>query len=412
MKKNLFQLLIIILLSIFNVNAQSTHTIMSYNLLNYPGIDTTIRNPHFRTVFSSIQPDILVVQELQSIAGVNGFLNNVLNISSSGYSAGLFVDGFDSDRAIFYKGEHFTFISNTPIKTALRDINEFKVLHKLTQDTLRIYAVHLKASSGTDNEQKRLAEVTELRKVTDLLPANANFIVLGDFNIYSSYEPAFIKLLDKSTSGYFIDPLNLTGIFNQFAYAPYHTQSTRTRSFGDGATGGLDDRFDMILISQSVKDSGGVTYIVNSTRAHGNDGNHYNDSINRPTNSAVGQLVADALHYASDHLPVYASFKFDLPVSVNYEFTASVPDEYILYQNYPNPFNPVTVISYSLSVNSNVSLKVFDVLGREVAVLVNEDQMPGKYEVDFNAADLPSGVYMYRITAGNYSETMKMILLK
>lgn len=412
MHKKLFRLVIIFIFSFSFLYGQSNHIIMSYNLLNYPGIDTTIRNPHFRTIFTSIQPDILVVQELQSLAGVNGFLNNVLKTVSSDYAAGVFIDGFDSDRAIFYKTEHFTFISNTPIRTALRDINEFKVLHKITQDTLRIYAVHLKASSGTDNEQKRLAEVTELRKVTDLLPASAYFIVLGDFNIYRSDEPAFIKLLDKSTSGYFIDPLNLNGIFNQSAYAPYHTQSTRTRSFGDGSTGGLDDRFDMILISQSVKDSGGVTYVINSTRPYGNDGNHYNDSINRPPNAAVGQLVADALHYASDHLPVIASFKFDIPVSVDYEFTASVPGEYVLNQNYPNPFNPVTVISYSLSLYSAVSLKVFDVLGREVAVLVNEEKLPGTYEVDFNAVDLPSGVYMYRIQFGSFIETKKMLLLK
>ena len=236
--------------------AQSQHTIMTYNLLNYPGTDTTIRNPYYRTIFSSIQPDVLVVQEMQSQVGVNGFLSNVLNNVASNYSAGIFIDGTDTDNAIFYKNDVFTFISNIPITTTLRDINEFKLVHNISRDTVRIYSVHLKASTGTDNELRRLEEVTALRNVTDALPSSANFIVVGDFNIYSSSEAAYLRLIDQTTQGYFIDPLELTGIWNNYIFAPYHTQSTRIRSFGGGSTGGLDDRFDMILISKSMLDLG------------------------------------------------------------------------------------------------------------------------------------------------------------
>ncbi len=89
-----------------------------------------------------------------------------------------------------------------------------------------------------------------------------------------------------------------------------------------------------------------------------------------------------------------------------------VPTKYSLSQNYPNPFNPSTVISYQISVNSKVTLKIYDVLGREVAVLVNEYQPAGNYEVEFNAKGLSSGVYYYRIESGNFSDTKKMILLK
>jgi hypothetical protein len=125
--------------------------------------------------------------------------------------------------------------------------------------------------------------------------------------------------------GYFIDPLSLSGTFNQSSFAQYHTQSPRTRSFGGGATGGMDDRFDMILISQSISDVNNITYINGSTVAYGNDGNHYNDSINKPPNTAVGQQIADALHYASDHLPVLATFSFGevIPVQIDV-FTATV----------------------------------------------------------------------------------------
>ena len=93
--------------------------------------------------------------------------------------------------------------------------------------------------------------------------------------------------------------------------------------------------------------------------------------------------------------------------------TSSVnPEKFNLSQNYPNPFNPSTKIKFDLPQAGNVNLRVFDVLGREVSVLVNESLKPGKYEVDFDASALPSGVYFYNLIAGGHVETRKMILLK
>lgn len=89
-----------------------------------------------------------------------------------------------------------------------------------------------------------------------------------------------------------------------------------------------------------------------------------------------------------------------------------LPNKITLYQNYPNPFNPGTVISYRLMVNSFVSIKVFDVLGNEVAALVNEEKPAGIYQVGFNANILSSGVFFYTINAGNNSQTRKMIYQK
>lgn len=86
--------------------------------------------------------------------------------------------------------------------------------------------------------------------------------------------------------------------------------------------------------------------------------------------------------------------------------------DYSLEQNYPNPFNPATQIGYSVSERGNVSLVVYDLLGREVASLVNEVKEPGSYKVNFNASNLPSGVYTYRIQSGNFVQTKKMMLMK
>jgi len=86
--------------------------------------------------------------------------------------------------------------------------------------------------------------------------------------------------------------------------------------------------------------------------------------------------------------------------------------EYSLAQNQPNPFNPTTTIKYSLSEQQFVSLKIFDILGKEVATLVNENKPAGNYEVNFDASNLSSGVYFYQLRAGNFTEMKKMILIK
>ena len=86
--------------------------------------------------------------------------------------------------------------------------------------------------------------------------------------------------------------------------------------------------------------------------------------------------------------------------------------EYKLVQNYPNPFNPSTTIKYQIPKESFVTIKVYDAIGREVATLVNKQQSVGYYNLNFNAANLSSGIYFYRISAGNYTAVKKMLLLK
>jgi hypothetical protein len=89
-----------------------------------------------------------------------------------------------------------------------------------------------------------------------------------------------------------------------------------------------------------------------------------------------------------------------------------IPENFTLYQNFPNPFNPSTVIRYSLRVNGIVTLKVFDLLGREVTTLVNEKQNPGTYSVEFNASSLSSGVYFYQLNAAGFTDAKRMLLIK
>ena len=101
------------------------------------------------------------------------------------------------------------------------------------------------------------------------------------------------------------------------------------------------------------------------------------------------------------------------PVGIS-GMNTEIPGEFSLSQNYPNPFNPTTKIRFDISGSSaaQTSLSVYDLLGREVAALVNEELKPGTYEVNWDASNFPGGVYFYRISAGSFSETRKMILIK
>ncbi len=155
------------------------------------------------------------------------------------------------------------------------------------------------------------------------------------------------------------------------------------------------------------------------------------------SNHSMADLVDDYVHitYFSDPLagnnivgnhpliPVAVMYhKFlaaDLVVGVK-ELHGQVPSAYSLAQNYPNPFNPSTIIRYSVPTTSFVTLKVYDVLGREVATLVNQEQGPGTYSADFNATNVSNGIYFYRLVvsganptqAGNFTDVKKMMLLK
>ena len=122
----------------------------------------------------------------------------------------------------------------------------------------------------------------------------------------------------------------------------------------------------------------------------------------------TGNLTDDTPIEGSDCVVILAkNLKKDLAGNLN-----NVPEEYALLGNYPNPFNPSTIIRYELPKQSYVNLRLYDVLGREVAVLVNEQKPAGRYEIKFDAKNLPSGIYLFRIEAGDFVKTRKMLLLK
>ncbi len=106
------------------------------------------------------------------------------------------------------------------------------------------------------------------------------------------------------------------------------------------------------------------------------------------------------------------SFTASSATGIKNDQTSSSAGAFRLEQNFPNPLNPSTVIGYQIGAVSHVTLKVFNVLGEEVAILVNETQNPGEYRVSFDGSKLPSGIYFYRMNAGSYSAIEKLVLMK
>ena len=137
---------------------------------------------------------------------------------------------------------------------------------------------------------------------------------------------------------------------------------------------------------------------------------------NGTTTEPRSYSFTDDIQFKATESLFYRLKQVDYNGSVDYSDVVSVviemPIEYALDQNYPNPFNPSTVITYSIPQKSNVSLKIYDILGNEIAALVNEQKEAGSYKVQYDASKLSSGVYIYSIQAGEFLETRKMILMK
>jgi len=153
---------------------------------------------------------------------------------------------------------------------------------------------------------------------------------------------------------------------------------------------------------------GGLSWnIIIDSISHQNSYNYYQ--------WLVPNLSSDSCLIRVGEYPCYSDKSdsyFTITYPVNVEGEVNLPTEFSLSQNYPNPFNPTTSLQYAISSRQFVSLKVFDVLGNEIATLVNEEKSAGEYKVEFRAERLPSGIYNYQLKAGSFIQTKKMVLLK
>jgi len=389
--------------------APDTLRIATYNILYFSGSTGPERVPEFRKVIRAMDPDILVVQEMSNQTGVDIFLSDILEvIEPQRWEAVPFRDAPNSENACFYRTGVVEFVSTRYIATQLRDINEY--IFRMPNDTtatIRLYSAHLKAGNTGDDRDRRLAEATIFRNDLNNLPEGSDFLAMGDFNLYYSGEPAYQMLIgEPDNTGRSFDPIDTPGEWHSdVAFAPIHTQATRYDY------GGLDDRFDFILGSRAMFDTLGFEYLDGSYTSFGNDGNHFNVSINYGHNSAVPDSIADALYYASDHLPVFLDLLFHASGSASRKPESLLP-QCRLYPNFPNPFNSQTLIRYEVATPGPVCLQVYDLLGRRVATLAESFQSPGTYTVAFVGQGLASGTYFYSLETARAVQIRSMLLVK
>lgn len=308
----------LLLLFFFSINSlvlgQATDTIsvMFYNLLKFPQ-ENAARITKLESILQESLPDLLMVCELTSASGATAVLNNTLNVNGiSYYDKSTYIPGPDTENMIYYNTIKLGFVEQNVISTAVRDINEYVLYYKsddiaTTLDTtfFYVYVCHLKASLGDSVLRNSMA--LDMKEYMATRSSIENIILGGDFNLYTSSEPAWQTVLNGEGVE-LVDPINSPGSWHiDFGYADIHTQSTRTTSFDTGATGGMDDRFDFIFISPDLNNwSNQAKYVENSYWAYGQDGNHFDIAfIDSPLNTTLPSNIIQDLYDMSDHLPVY-----------------------------------------------------------------------------------------------------------
>ena len=430
MKKNcLFVLLFLLGFSISAIAQNDTLKVMQYNLLNYgnnTGYCTTTnnnindKNGYIRTILTAYYPDILTVCEIGRGSNLpNDFLNNVLNINGLNYwmtSAGSNTGNSSSlINCIFYNSTKLTLTGHHTAQTYTRDVDVYDFTFKNDDSgkiQLTCVIAHLKAGTGSDNESKRKMMAENTMRYLEANYRERNVLIMGDFNLYTSSEPAYQALTNQSTypNSFFIDPLYPYGVGawnSNYNYKDYHTQSTHKDNDSNcHSSGGMDDRFDFILMSENIYGGrDGIRYIGGSYNALGNDGNHYNKSINYPVNQAVSQAVADALYNNSDHIPVTMELVAYLNEDVNEMNTNELS-----FDIFPNPASKEINIRFYQENLNRANILLINTLGQTVYskdVFVNDCLS----EHVINVENLQKGFYFLKITnADGLTNTSKIVV--
>jgi len=382
----IFLIAFISLLSMTAIS-QDTLSIMYYNILNFPGT-TPGRADTLRRTLQYTLPDLLVVNELSSEVGAELILNQSLNVGEiSHYQRAEFTDGPDSDNMLYYDSNKVALYTQFEIETELRLINEY-VLYTLPiiNDTvfLSVYSAHLKASNGSQEENLRFAEAKEFKKHLSNKSEVKNIIFGGDLNIYKSSEKAYTEITTGQDIPLYDPIFSPANWHNNSSYSNIHTQSTRSSQFGGGATGGMDDRFDMIFVSTDILSGAErVKYVNDSYHAFGQDGLRFNQSIRIPSNASAPDSVINALYYMSDHLPVIMDVVIleeanAIAEANRLEFEFQIEKNHIHFSSLEQP----------------LEFKVFDVLGKDV---FSKQLNAGISQIRL-PSQLKSGVYILQFT--------------
>ncbi len=245
--------------------------------------------------------------------------------------------------------------------------------------------------------------------------------------VYERYSTNSAKSIIPSGSGYLYIGGNVSGLYSDFIILKYSLFGDLIwdRTFDSNI--GEDGLHDICLDSNENIYASGISNNGCSTVKFNKEGNYINSHIYRIQPNETSWGFSNGYSNNALYVTGYGigngtgcdiiTLKYSTLIGIS-PVSEEIPHQFSLEQNFPNPFNPSTKIRFDISGTSSALtfLSVYDILGREVSTLVNEELKPGTYEVDWNAeggaADCPSGVYFYKLTSGKFSETKKMILMK
>lgn len=385
------------------LSAQETITVMQYNLLEYGNYqsgfadcyetnnNTQRKDECIRTLMDFVKPDILTVCEFGATQNLqNNFLRHNLNIDGVTYWKSDNIINYANSNIInhiFYDSRKMELKRHVALRTSPRDTDIYELYMKTPSlaagDTIKLVCIVAHPKAGQNYQAERRALMQVAMDYVGAHYANDNVLIMGDFNMYKASETGY-QLLTRTYSNpdvLFVDPLANAGGVGEWnsnpQYAQFHTQSTRRYSDECFSSGGLDDRFDFILMSDEIyMGFNKIKYLNNSYHAVGNDGNHFDLSISQNGNAVVPAEVAEALFDASDHLPVTMKMlvysQLDVEEHTNGGFLV-----------YPNPAGD------QLTVTIDGDYRITDLFGQTVTT--------GHQSGSIDVSALPAGVYFLNI---------------
>ncbi|MCZ6702304.1 MAG: T9SS type A sorting domain-containing protein [Ignavibacteria bacterium] len=375
--------------------------IMNYNIL-FDGLLDPAKEQYFTRILQAIQPDIICFNEFfdSDAIQVQSKINEMLPLPNG---ASWNAVKLDQGNVTVTK---YPIIQSWEVFPGRRETASLIELPERFEKNIMVINSHYKCCGGSSNDNTRqleadatIAFILDAKTPGGLidLPQGTPYLILGDLNLVGDRQQL------------------TTLITGEIINTPF---------FGNGGPPDWDESDLEDMISQQTDKRTAYTWRNdNSLFPPGRlDFQIYSNSVMSVEKSFVIQteiMSADRLtqyglqqfdtRNASDHFPKITDYSFNVTSVTAEDFQ---PMDFKLEQNYPNPFNPSTSIQYAIGSKQFVRLRVFDVLGKEVATLVNEELSAGSYKAEFNASDLISGIYFYELQAGRFVETKKMILLR
>ena len=430
--KRIIHLIIILLCFIPLANAQDTLTVMQYNLLEYGNYNsgfadcyetnnnTQRKDECIRTLVDYVKPDIFTVCEFGATQQLlTDFLRHNLNINGADYWQSDNIINYASSNIInhiFFDSRKIGLKRHVALRTQPRDTDVYELYLKTPNltagDTIKLVCIvaHPKAGMGYEANRRALMQVA-MDHVNQYYPTD-NVLIMGDFNMYGASESGY-RLLTQTYSNpsiCFMDPVAILGGVgewnNNVQFTQFHTQSTRSYSDECFSSGGLDDRFDFILMADEIAFSyNHMRYVQGSYHAVGNDGHHFNMSVDQGYNSSVPAEVAEALFDGSDHLPVTMKIAVDVKVGIEENLAQTLQATVA-----PNPASEKAVVHFFNPSQGQVQFDLYSLQGQ---LLAKESRHfdSGSQRFELSLQDLTKGFYLLRIRhEDGFCQSIKLIV--